>query len=92
MVRVLERSGGRYEVQEVEFGTVYKWCPECVVIECDCGEMTILTPSMATCWCGADHAALVRGELLTRSTRGLVDKALHPWRYAKDREGAGLPF
>jgi len=40
MVRVIERSGGRYEVQEVEFGRVYKWSPECVVIECDCGEMT----------------------------------------------------
>jgi len=49
MARVIERSGGRYEVQEVEFGTVYKWCPECVVVECDCGDMTILTPSMATC-------------------------------------------
>jgi len=71
---------------------VYKMCPECVVIECDCGEMTILTPSMATCWCGADHTTLVRGELLTRGTRGLEDKALHLWRYAKDRESAGLPF
>jgi hypothetical protein len=91
MVRVIERSGGRYEVQEVEFGQVYKWCPECVVVECDCGEMTILTPSMATCWCGADHTALVRGELFTRGTRSSGDKVLHPWRYAKDREGAGLP-
>ena len=79
MVRVIERSGGRYEIQEVEFGTVYKWCPECVVVECDCGDMTILTPSMATCWCGADHTALVRGELLSWGTRGLGDKALHPW-------------
>jgi hypothetical protein len=92
MARVIERSGGRYEVQEVEFGQVYKWCPECVVIECDCGEMTILTSSMATCWCGADHTPLVRGELLSRGTRDLRDKTLHPWRYAKDREDAGLPF
>jgi hypothetical protein len=92
MARVIERSGGRYEVQEVDFGTVYKWCPECVVIECDCGEMTILTSSMARCWCGVDHTTLVRGELLSRGTRDLRDKALHPWRYAKDREGAGLPF
>jgi len=47
---------------------------------------------MATCWCGADHTALVRGELLSRDTRSLGDEALHPWRYAKDREGAGLPY
>lgn len=89
MVRVIERSGGRYEVQDVEFGQVYKWCPECVVIECDCGEMTILTPSAATCGCGADHAALVRGKLDDRQSG---DKALHPWRYAGDREGLGIPF
>jgi hypothetical protein len=88
MVKVIERSGGRYEVQEVEFGRVYRWCPECVVIECDCGEMTILTPSGATCRCGADHIALIRGEL----DRRLGDEELHPWRYAKEREGAGLPF
>jgi len=92
MVRVIERIGERYEVQEVEFGRVYKWCPECVVIECDCGEMTILTPSMAMCRCGADHTALVREELLSRGIRSLGDKVLHPWRYAKNREGAGLPF
>ena len=49
MVKVIERSVERYEVQEVEFGRVYKWCPECVVVECDCGDMMILTPSMATC-------------------------------------------
>ena len=85
MVRVIERSGGRYEVQEVEFGRVYKWCPECFVIECDCGEMTILTPSMAICGCGADHTSLVRGELLSWGTRSLGDKTLHPWRYVKDR-------
>lgn len=89
MVRVIERSGGRYEVQDVEFGQVYKWCPECVVVECDCGEMTILTPSMATCRCGADHTDLVRGEHVARRSG---DEALHPWRYAGDREGMGLPF
>ncbi len=88
MATVIERSGGRYDVQEVEFGRVYRWCPECVVIECDCGEMTILTPSEATCRCGADHIALIRGEL----DRRLGDEELHPWRYAKEREDAGLPF
>ena len=89
MAKVIERSGGRYEVQDVAFGQVYKWCPECVVIECDCGEMKILTPSEATCGCGTDHTALVRGKVADRQ---LGDKALHPWRYAGDREGLGIPF
>lgn len=89
MAKVIERSGGRYEVQEVEFGQVYKWCPECVVIECDCGEMTILTPSAATCRCGADHVDLVRGKLVARQSE---EEALHPWRYAGEREGLGTPF
>ena len=88
MATVIERSGGRYDVQEVEFGRVYRWCPECVVIECGCGEMTILTPSEATCRCGADHTTLIRGELGRRSE----DEELHPWRYAKEREGASLPY
>jgi hypothetical protein len=89
MVKVIERSGGRYEIQDVEFGQVYKWCPECVVVECDCGEKTILTPSAAICQCGADHIALVRGKLVARQ---LGDKALHPWRYVGEREGLGTPF
>ncbi|MDX6379817.1 MAG: hypothetical protein QOI57_841 [Rubrobacteraceae bacterium] len=89
MATVIERSGGRYEVQDVEFGQVYKWCPECVVVECDCGEVTILIPSVPTCQCGADHTALVRGELVARQSG---DKALHPWRYAGEREGLGIPF
>ena len=90
MARVIERSGGRYEVQEVEFGTVYKWCPECVVLECDCGQRLTLTRSESTCpECGADHASIVREELAARQ---LEDELAHPWHYAKDREGAGLPF
>ena len=36
-------------VQEVEFGRVYKWCPEYVVIECDCGERLSLTGSTTVC-------------------------------------------
>ena len=27
MVTIIERTGGRYEIQDVEFGKVYKWCP-----------------------------------------------------------------
>ncbi len=46
MVEVIERIEERYDTYEVEFGTVYRWCPGCVVVECDCGERSILTASM----------------------------------------------
>ncbi len=90
MVTMLERTEGHYEVQEVEFGRVYRWCPECVVIQCECGERMALTSSMTTCRrCGVDHAAVAREELADRRLR---EEALHPWRYAREREGAGLPY
>ena len=88
-MQVVERTEGHYDVQEVEFGTVYRWCPESVAIECDCGERPILTRSETTCLeCGGEHADIVREEL---GARGLEDAAMHPWRWAGDREEAGLP-
>jgi hypothetical protein len=42
-MEAIECTRGHYEVQEVDFGTVYRWCPECVVVECDCGQRTTLT-------------------------------------------------
>jgi hypothetical protein len=85
--RVVEHLEGHYEAQEVPFGVVYRWCPECVVIECDCGERLTLTSSMTTCGeCGADHGAVAREEMAIG--RRLEDKDAHPWRYdAMDREG-----
>jgi hypothetical protein len=32
VARVIERVEAHYEVQEVEMGTVYRWCPESVVL------------------------------------------------------------
>jgi hypothetical protein len=87
-MQVIERTEGHYEVQEVEFGTVYRWCPECVVVECDCGERLTLTRSESTrsestCpECGADHAAIIREDL---ATRRVGDETIHPWHYAGDR-------
>jgi hypothetical protein len=40
---VIESIAGYYEAEEVAFGVVYKWCPERVVIECDCGERQAFT-------------------------------------------------
>ena len=88
---MIERTEGHYEVQEVEFGRVYRWCPESVLVECDCGERLTLTISMTTCrGCGTDYVEVVREELT--AGRSGDDEALHPWRYARDREDAGLPF
>lgn len=75
----------------MEFGRVYKWCPERVVVDCDCGKrLALIASSTAVCRrCGADHAATLRAEL---AAERLGEEALHPWRYAGDREGAGIPF
>ncbi len=53
LVRVIERTAGSYDVQEVECG-------------CDCGERPILISSATTCECGADYAAIVREEFTAR--------------------------
>ena len=89
-MQVIERSEGHYDAQKVQFGTVYRWCPGSVVVECECGENPILTYSETTCpECGGEHADIVREEL---GARGLEeDAAMHPWRWAGDREEAGLP-
>jgi hypothetical protein len=57
MTQVIERVEAHYEVREVEMGTVYRWCPEQVVLHCNCGSKPTLTTSKTTCsGCGADHA------------------------------------
>ena len=86
---VVERTEGCYQVQEVEFGKVYRWEPGSVVVECDCGERLTLTRSESKCEeCGTDHADAV---LEMFADRRLEDETMHPWRYAGDHESAGLP-
>ena len=88
-MQVIECTKGHYAVQEVDFGTVYKWCPECVVVECDCGQRPTLTRSESACpECGADHATIVEQELADHRVR---DETIHPWHYAGDRQDVGLP-
>ncbi len=43
-MEIIERLEGHYEAQEVPFGIVYSWSPECLVAECGCGERVALTP------------------------------------------------
>lgn len=87
---VIEHTQGSYEVQDVQFGKVYKWRPENVVVRCECGERTTLTGLKTTCeWCGANHAAPIQEEL---GNWQLEDEAARPWRYAGDREDTGIPY
>jgi hypothetical protein len=76
MATVIEYIEGRYGVQKTSYGEAYVWCPECIVVECDCGERPVLSASETVCSCGADHAALVREELASRKAS---DGAPHPW-------------
>jgi hypothetical protein len=65
VTQIIERVEAHYEVQAVEMGTLYRWCPESVVIECDC-EQTFTTEGaeVASCpRCGAEHTAGVAREL-----------------------------
>jgi hypothetical protein len=88
-VAKVEYIEGCYEVQDVEFGKVYKWHPESILIKCGCGENLTLTSSQTTCvWCGADYASIIREELATWRPE---DETTHPWHYAEDREEAMLP-
>ncbi len=91
-MKVIEYLEGRYTTQEEPFGVVYKWTPERVVVQCKCGVRPTLTASMSICsGCGVDHALIARQEL-NGSHEMTVDKVLHPWRYAGNREGYGLPY
>ena len=92
MVKVIERVEACYDVQEVEFGTVYRWRPQSVLIECACGEMVGLTASETTCEeCGAEHTGLVREDLTERQLER--DEEVHPWRYSgKSDNGTSLPY
>ena len=59
------------------------------MLECCCGERPSLNAYTTTYGeCGANHEAARRG----LNGRRLGDAAAHPWRYAEDREDAGLPY
>jgi hypothetical protein len=76
MTTIIECTEAHYEVQETSYGKDYVWCPEHVVVDCNCGERLVLTASETLCWCGADHAALVREQLASKRSPGEVS---HPW-------------
>lgn len=95
-MRIVERIPEHYDVQEVEdFGRVYRWCPEQVVLECGaCGTKSTfkrsdLMASLVNCGCGARCSARVREELLTEKVD--EDERIHPWRYWHSEENTGIP-
>jgi hypothetical protein len=90
VAKVIERVQARYEVQDVEFGKVYKWRPERIVVECQCRQKLSLTASASSCEeCGTDHVLAVKEA--TKTDGHQSDYTLHPWRFVEDREDAGLP-
>jgi hypothetical protein len=88
--KIIERVGGYYEHQEVPFGVVYRWHPGYLLLKCGCGASQALTCSEATCSeCGTDYTSVVQEELAGQCSE---EEALHPWHYAGEREGLGLPY
>jgi hypothetical protein len=78
MVKVIERVDAHYEVQDLEMGKVYRWCPGRAVVECTCREELTLSALKTTCpECGMDHADIIEEGLIARPE----DKGDHPWRY-----------
>jgi hypothetical protein len=77
VAKVIERLQAHYEVHDVEMGKVYKWHPENIVLECNCGNEPTLTASKNACSeCGADHRSIVE-EVLVVSPE---EQVYHPWR------------
>jgi hypothetical protein len=84
MTTMIKRTEGRYEVQRTSYGEAYVWCPERVLVECDCGARPVLSASETVCSCGTDHAALVREVLSARRAPHPWDAEYHEWRNKQD--------
>ena len=85
-MQIIERVAEHYDTQEMEFGRIYRWCPECVVVECDCGKrMTlkrsdIISSGFICEECSAKVSPSIREEVVIE----LLDEddaAIHPWHY-----------
>jgi hypothetical protein len=87
VMKVIERVAEHYDTQAVEFGRIYRWCPECVVLECSkCGKKMSLTRSelidtSPDCECGRGHTARVREEAVIQLLDEDYEAHHHPWRY-----------
>jgi hypothetical protein len=97
-VRIIERLAEHYDVQEVEFGKVYKWCAEGVVVECDCGKRSIFTRSeliaseAICCECDKQTSAGIREEVVIQLLEENYEATNYPWRYWHTTKDTGIPF
>ncbi len=97
-MQLIERVAEHYEVQEVEFGRVYKWCPESVVVECKCGKRAnhkradLISREVSACVCGKDDLARIRTEVVLELVDEDYEATHHPWRYWHPPAGSGIPF
>ena len=96
-MQVIERVAEHYDTQETDFGRLYRWCPECVVVECKCGRRMPLTRSDlidagAECECGTEHTDSVREELVIQLLDEDYEAHHHPWRYWHTTKDTGIPF
>jgi hypothetical protein len=97
VVKVIERVAEHYDTQEMEFGRVYSWWPESVVVECKCGKRKTLTRSelidaKPECECGMDHTAGVREEMVLELMDEDYEVHPHPWRYWQTTKDTSIPF
>jgi hypothetical protein len=75
---IVEQVEAYYEVHEMEMGTLYRWCPQSLVLRCNCEANPNLTTSKTTySGCGADHAAITEVVLDPRPEE---DRVIRPWR------------
>lgn len=64
MAKVVGRVEACYDVEEVEYGKVYRWQPKTLVVKCECGQQTAITPSEDTSARNAERS--------TRSSSGRI--------------------
>jgi hypothetical protein len=96
-VQIIERVAEHYDTQEMEFGRIYRWCPECVVVQCKCGKRVTLTRSdlieaEPECECGMDQTVSVREEVVLELVDEDYEAHHHPWRYWRTTKDTGIPF
>jgi len=97
-VRIIERIAEHYDMQEVEFGKVYIWCPESVEVECDCGTRSIfkrsdlLASEASCCECGKKPSVGIREGAAIRLLDEDYEATNFPWRYWHTTKDSGIPF
>ncbi len=97
-MKIVEHIQGHYEIQDAEFGKVYKWHPESVMIECKCAKrfthkrLELISSERSACECGKDEMARIREELVFEVVDEDYEATHHPWRYWHPSADSGIPF